>query len=335
MYNRIFHYILDDEEININLDTLYKIEVGDSGDDEHPAFVTFYSPEEKTTVSINSQEAADELQPFIHGISKYIKDGILTPILKNNSYLQNVELNESTIVGSRLKEDDTQQTDDDQQDDQQQGGDDAAAEQPEDNGVDVDPTVDSGDQVAGAAQAQQSTGGAPMEMPAAAPIPAGATTANGGGELELADGTDTQVARDSALQYDAINPQGEASISFKSGNYNHINELPQNINQKVTTITRTIMPLCEAALIELLGNNKAYKGQDFQATFSMSPEGQPTFECHAEYIIEGYIGTDIPQEDIADDAKYILNRLQVVPGVQWNECSIDVTEGSFKLGFII
>lgn len=250
-------------------------------------------------------------------------------------------VNPDDLERIRLKEDDTQQQDDQQdntqqqptQDNTQQQTDDTQPEQPEDNGVAVDPTIDSGEQVAGAAQAQQSTGDAPMKMPAAAPMPAGLSSQ--GAPLELDDGTSTDIAQDSSLQYDAIKPEGEASISFTSGNFEHISELPQSINQKVITITKTIMPLAEAGLIELLDNNKAYKGQDFQASFNMSPDGQPTFEVHAQYKVENWIGTDVPQEDIAEDAKYLLSRLKVVPNVQWTECTIDCTEGSFKLGFII
>ena len=250
-------------------------------------------------------------------------------------------VNPDDLERIRLKEDDTQQQDDQQdntqqqptQDNTQQQTDDTQPEQPEDNGVAVDPTVDSGEQVAGAAQAQQSTGDAPMKMPAAAPMPAGLSSQ--GAPLKLDDGTSTDIAQDSSLQYDAIKPEGEASISFASGNFEHISELPQSINQKVITITKTIIPLAEAGLIELLDNNKAYKGQDFQASFNMSPDGQPTFEVHAQYKVENWIGTDVPQEDIAEDAKYLLSRLKVVPNVQWTECTIDCTEGSFKLGFII
>jgi hypothetical protein len=255
-------------------------------------------------------------------------------------------VNPDDLERIRLKEDDTQQQQDDQQQDNtqqaptqdntQQQTDDAQSEQSEqseDNSVAVDSTVDSGEQVAAAAQAQQSTGDAPMKMPAIAPMPAGISSQ--GAPLELGDGTSTDIAQDSSLQYDAIKPEGEASISFASGNFEHISELPQSINQKVITITKTIMPLAEAGLIELLDNNKAYKGQDFQASFDMSPDGQPTFEVHAQYKVENWIGTDVPQEDIAEDAKYLLSRLKVVPNVQWTECTIDCTEGTFKLGFII
>lgn len=241
-----------------------------------------------------------------------------------------------------LKEDDTANQDDDpnaQQDQNATGGDDAAAAaQPEepDNPVaaEVDPNVQSDGQVELNNDLQQ--GEAPLKMPSAAPIPngGGAAVDAQGDPLQLADGTDTQVAQDSSLQFDAINPEGEASISFESGNFNQLTQMPQQIMTKIATIQRTIMPLAEVALIELLGNNKAFKGESFNAVFNML-DNTPKFECNATYSVELFIGTDIEQADIQHDAKYILDRLKAVPNVQWNQCSIDCTDGKVTLGFIV
>lgn len=241
-----------------------------------------------------------------------------------------------------LKEDDTANQDDDpnaQQDQNATGGDDAAAAaQPEepDNPVaaEVDPNVQSDEQVELNNDLQQ--GEAPLKMPSSAPIPNGGGPAVDaqGDPLQLADGTDTQVAQDSSLQFDAINPEGEASISFESGNFNQLTQMPQQIMTKIATIQRTIMPLAEVALIELLGNNKAFKGESFNAVFNML-DNTPKFECNATYSVELFIGTDIEQADIQHDAKYILDRLKAVPNVQWNQCSIDCTDGKVTLGFIV
>ena len=240
-----------------------------------------------------------------------------------------------------LKEDDTANQEEDpnaQQDQNTVGEDDAAAAQPEepDNPVaaEVDPNVQSDEQVELNNDLQQ--GEAPLKMPSSAPIPNGGGPAVDaqGGPLQLADGTDTQVAQDSSLQFDAINPEGEASISFESGNFNQLTQMPQQIMTKITTIQRTIMPLAEVALIELLGNNKAFKGESFNAVFNML-DNTPKFECNATYSVELFIGTDIEQADIQHDAKYILDRLRAVPNVQWNQCSIDCTDGKVRLGFVI
>ena len=240
-----------------------------------------------------------------------------------------------------LKEDDTANQEEDpnaQQDQNAAGGDDAAAAQPEepDNPVaaEVDPNVQSDEQVELNNDLQQ--GEAPLKMPSSAPIPNGGGPAVDaqGDPLQLADGTDTQVAQDSSLQFDAINPEGEASISFESGNFNQLTQMPQQIMTKIATIQRTIMPLAEVALIELLGNNKAFKGESFNAVFNML-DNTPKFECTATYSVELFIGTDIEQADIQHDAKYILDRLKAVPNVQWNRCEINCASGEVNLGFII
>ena len=110
--------------------------------------------------------------------------------------------------------------------------------------------------------------------------------------------------------------------------------MPQQIMAKIATIQKTIMPLAEVALIELLGNNKAFKGENFNAVFNML-DNEPKFECNATYSVELFIGTDIEQADIQHDAKYILDRLQAVPNVQWNRCEISCTDGKVNLGFIV
>lgn len=239
---------------------------------------------------------------------------------------------------ARLHEDDTAA--DDQQDskdasdsDASTGGDDTSSQEPENPvATDLAPGVESDEQVELNNDIQQQ--GAPMKMPTDAPIPTGTPVNGEGAPLQLADGTETDVAQDSSLQYDAINPQGEATITFQKGNFNQMTEMPQKINQKIATIQKTIMPLVEVGLLELLGNNKAYKGENFNAVFNMLDQ-EPKFEVNATYSVEMFIGTDIDKEDIQHDAKYILDRVKVVPDVQWNKCEIDCTNGKVNLGFIV
>lgn len=248
------------------------------------------------------------------------------------------------VVANRLKEDDTQQQnqDDNQQQPQQSGEqapatDDAnTATQELDNPMaeEVNPDADGDEQIELNNNLQQGGAPATLKMPSSAPIPNGTPTSSEGAPLTLADGTNTQVAEDSSLEFNAIDPDGQASISFESGNYNQLSQMPQEIDNKINTITKTIIPLAEVALIELLGNNKAYQGKDFNATFNII-DGQPKFDCRAVYNVSLFIRTDIEQEDIQHDANYILERLKAVPNVQWNTCSIDCTEGSVVLEFII
>lgn len=237
----------------------------------------------------------------------------------------------------KLYEDDTQNKDDN--DDQQQTDDTAATNTDEQENTVAEPVNDdvgSDEQVELNAQRQQD-GSSPSTMPSTVSAPYGTTSTNidgSGNPLELADGTDTDVAQDTSEQYDAINPDGKATISFERGNWNNFTSIPQKTNEKIMTIQKTIIPLIEVGLIELLGNNKAFVGQDFNSTFTMN-DNNPTIECQLTYRVELFIGTDISQEDIAHDAKYLLDRVKVVPNVQWNHCSIDCTEGLVKLDFII
>ena len=251
--------------------------------------------------------------------------------LTSNGYEKVPEVLTESI---HLKEDDTANQQDDQQDPNAAPADNGTAPEEPENPVatELNPNVESDEQVELNNDIQNE--GAPLKMPSSAPIPAGAPTSSEGAPLTLADGTDTQVAQDSSLQFDAINPEGEASISFDNGNFNQIAQMPQQINAKIVSITKTIMPLAEVALIELLGNNKAFHGESFNAVFNML-DGQPKFECNATYSVELFIGTDIEQADIQHDAKYILDRVSVIPDVQWTKAEIDCTNGKVNLGFIV
>lgn len=240
---------------------------------------------------------------------------------QNQNNNQDNQTQNNTTVDNTNSTNDTQNTADNSQ-----------TTEEKDSGVEVNPDIDSGEQVSFNSQMQQNTGSENIQMPSSASIPIG--TSSQGQPLELNDGTSSDIARDSSLQYNAINTDGDASISFKSGNFNNISQLPQNINKKILLVTKTIMPLLEAALIELLGNSKSYKGEEFNAALNFT-DNTPIINVNATYKIDNWIGTDIDRNDIAQDANYILNRLKVVQGVKWNECSIDCSSGIFKLSFVL
>lgn len=308
MKRRILECKIENTDLSLDLDDLQKIFLQEDK-------ISFIGKKETNYISADKY-TIEGLEHFIEDIAKYITNKQVTGYVKSMSHLQ---------------EDDTQNKQQDDQNQQQP----IEEEQPQDNGVQVDPEVDSAEQVAGAAQNQQNPGEAPIKMPAAAPMPAGIENTADGKPLELADGTSENVAQDSSLQYNAINPEGIASISFKSGNFAQVNSLPQVANQKVMTITKTIVPLVEAGLIELLGNNKSFKGDTFNASFTLDDEMLPKFDVRATYSVEVWIGTDVAQEDIAEDANYLLERLKVVPDVEWRTCKIDCTKGSLELEFSI
>lgn len=165
-------------------------------------------------------------------------------------------------------------------------------------------------------------------------------TAQGPQTLQTADGTNTETSIDSSAQYDALQANGIAEINFKSGNYKSFIARPQLIAGKIQVVQTTILPLIEAALIELLGNNKAYTPNNFNATFI---EGEtPQIDVALEYTVELFIGTDIDQKAISHDANYILSRISknstgqnILPNVSFKHCSIDCKTGNVEIEFIL
>lgn len=197
--------------------------------------------------------------------------------------------------------------------------------------ADVDPYVESDDQVNLNAQTQQDRlqASTPSLMSSRDGAPAQAI-----GNLQLADGSDTGVAIDSAAQVDALDPDGEADMSFASGNFDQLNNLPNAVAEKSSTITHTVIPLIGAALIELLGNSAAFTCESFNSSFNVV-EGEPTYSVEATFSVELWLGNDIPQDAIAQDSKYVLDRINVVKGVTFNKCEIDCNEGKLTVGFTI
>lgn len=195
--------------------------------------------------------------------------------------------------------------------------------------AEVDSGVDSADQVATNVQLNQDRAAAastPTPMEARGQVQSSPST------LQLADGTDSGIAVDTSNQVDALDPEGTASISFNNGNYNELSKIPNQIAEKSTTISRTIIPLIQVALIELLGNNKAYVGDTFNSTFTM--EGNtPIFNVDLTFKVDGWIGNDVALSSISEDAKYVLNRINVVEGVHYTKCEIDCNTGNLNIAF--
>lgn len=152
--------------------------------------------------------------------------------------------------------------------------------------------------------------------------------------LTLADGSDTGVSVDSGAQADALDPNGFAEIDFVQGNYKDFESIPQILSEKVMLVTKTILPLIDVALIELLGNNKEYERTLFQSNFTMAGN-TPTFTVSTKYTIEKWLGNDIQQDYIQQDANYVLQRINVLQGVQFTQCKIDTNDGSLAISFTL
>ena len=150
--------------------------------------------------------------------------------------------------------------------------------------------------------------------------------------LQLIDGTDTQIAQDSNDQSSILTKT--VKFNFENGNFEDFDKLSKVISNKVQTIRQTILPLVEVALIELLGNDLNVKYESFNSIFSQK-NNNPTFSVELKVSTKEWIGTDVSQEAVKKDADYIINRLKVVPNVNWKHCIIDTQDGSLTLSFVI
>jgi len=138
---------------------------------------------------------------------------------------------------------------------------------------------------------------------------------------------DTQVA-------DAIDVNKE-QIVFKGGNLAQCFSLPQTIDAKIQKLQYTLLPLVEAALIELLESSTMYTRENAQVSLSLIGDFQIELFAYLTYKVPRFIGLDVDPNDIATDAKYILNRINVDPAMKITECKIDCTAGTVTIGCTI
>ena len=85
--------------------------------------------------------------------------------------------------------------------------------------------------------------------------------------------------------------------SFAEGNLNIINDYFNLTYKKVTTIKNSILPVIEAALIQLLGNSGEYTRQSCQ-TVIQHQDNSPVFDLDLLYHVPKWIGIDIKKESI-------------------------------------
>lgn len=161
------------------------------------------------------------------------------------------------------------------------------------------------------------------------------------GTLHVADGTDTGVEINSVL---VDNPtvgdgeippkEGEISIQFEQGNLNALTQSSQKYAELTQTVEQTFLPLCEKALIELLGNSASYKRKEFNAVPNMNGQ-QFKIDVDLLYHVDKYIATDVPQNLIQQDQDYIRNTIKPTPGLTIRDIKIDCQTGDVKVGATI
>lgn len=150
--------------------------------------------------------------------------------------------------------------------------------------------------------------------------------------LQLADGTETDIQQDSRI----ADLKGDPTPRFKfsSGNYETFDNFQNDILNKITTVRQTVLPILTAALIELLGDDSTIKYDSFDAKYD-TQNGKFIIVIDIFVSTQLWIGTDISKEAANHDAKYVLDRLKIVQGINWQNCIINTNNGSLNLRFSI
>lgn len=148
--------------------------------------------------------------------------------------------------------------------------------------------------------------------------------------LQLADGTETDVQQDTRI----ANLQGDPTPRFKfsKGNYETFDNFQNEILNKITTVRQTVLPILTAAMIELLGEDSTIKYDSFDAKYDTQ---NGNFVIIIDILVSTvlWIGTDISKEAVNHDAQYVLDRLRIVPNINWQNCIIDTNNGTLNLRF--
>lgn len=160
------------------------------------------------------------------------------------------------------------------------------------------------------------------------------------GTLQLADGTDTDIQKDSNDVEDSRPdevppPEGETEIKFENGNFDGLDQSSQKYAELVQNVEQTFVPLCEKALIELLGNNQAYRRVEFNAVPNMNGQNSFKIDVDLKYHVDLMIGTDVDPQAVQHDTAYILSTIKPTPGMQVRQCKIDTQTGDVIIGVTI
>ena len=117
----------------------------------------------------------------------------------------------------------------------------------------------------------------------------------------------------------------ELSTGFPEGNIEKYAPLLQSQTPRIaTTLFKTIDPLVCASLIDLLGSSNRFRKKLGLITSRQDPKTGPVFEVRLVYSVPDFVGYAGAQEPIRADQKYILSRLEQIPGVQWKDTSVRI-----------
>ncbi|MCF0124670.1 MAG: hypothetical protein HUJ68_02750 [Clostridia bacterium] len=113
---------------------------------------------------------------------------------------------------------------------------------------------------------------------------------------------------------------------FTEGNFNNCTDIMSAIQLKFDSVTRTIEPLIEVALIELLQSSDRYIRQFANIVPSFDDNGQFKITFSFKFVVSAWIVQEVDYNDVLADSQYILEKIKPT-GAVFTKCEIDCTEG--------
>ena len=118
----------------------------------------------------------------------------------------------------------------------------------------------------------------------------------------------------------------EIKALFTEGNFNNCASIMSSIQLKFDSVTRTIEPLIEVALIELLSSSDRYVRSFANIVPSFDDNGQFVISFSFKFNVSAFIVQEVEYNDVLTDSQYILNKIRPT-GANFTKCEIDCTEG--------
>lgn len=150
-------------------------------------------------------------------------------------------------------------------------------------------------------------------------------------ELNIVDDNTGEQVVDNTQPDLEVNAVVDESIVFEEGSLDDMLQLSSNIATKHSFVMRTFLPIVEVALIELYGNSNMFKRLSLEHEFNTQTLN---LSIKVTYLVNAIIGLDVDVNLIAEDANYILNRINPIVGQTGNitECRVDCQTGNIIIG---
>jgi hypothetical protein len=150
-------------------------------------------------------------------------------------------------------------------------------------------------------------------------------------ELNIVDDNTGEQVVDNTQPNLEVNAVVDENIVFEEGSLDDMLQLSSNIATKHSFVMRTFLPIVEVALIELYGNSNMFKRLSLEHEFN--PQTL-SLSIKVTYLVNAIIGLDVDVNLIAEDANYILNRINPIVGQTGNitECRVDCQTGNIIIG---